>query len=195
MSCPDTDAVILALTDAGDLEKKAEARRHLESCPACRDEFEALAQVQAALRLTTPLPPADLVDRTVQRALSDERGRGRPVPLIARLATLVRLTALAATAAVCLVFFTHPSARELAGLSARELDADTGLLKLEGEVERLAGGLTVYDLLYRRDRDLDLSLDATESRTDLLKLIDGTTGRPGEQDPLAAAERELSETL
>jgi anti-sigma factor RsiW len=67
-----------------DREQRAATEAHLEGCPACRAEAEALAPVAAALsradpeRLTpAPAPPAYLGDRIARRVAAERRAKRR----------------------------------------------------------------------------------------------------------------------
>jgi anti-sigma factor RsiW len=121
---------LLAVRDG---EGTAAARGHLETCAACRAEFERLHQVAAALRaLPSPRPPRDrwpVVRERLQAARRRRRWRR------------AGWMALAAAAAAALILGVHRPRQErnIAALEPASLDS------LVAESQRLEEALRLLD--------------------------------------------------
>jgi len=97
-------ALVLGQLDAGE---RAATEAHLDGCPGCRSEAEALAPVAALLRRADPdqvthalLPPPHLGDR-IAGVIASERRRGRRRRI--RLGLSIGVAATVAAAAVLAV--------------------------------------------------------------------------------------------
>ena len=84
---PDLTAFVLGGLDP---EEAAETRRHLTSCPRCRNEFEGLRKVDRALQAARPLGvvrPFVLAGPHVRSLLGSRPGARGTGPFASRLAT------------------------------------------------------------------------------------------------------------
>lgn len=105
------EALLSALLD-GELPAAIEAgvRRHLEACPQCRRQVEALRQADATVRSMAPMAPSEDFDRTFWRRVDElEEGRIRRARFSHRV--FGRWPALAAglTAACLAVLLIYPA--------------------------------------------------------------------------------------
>jgi hypothetical protein len=139
---PDLTAFVIGELDPGASE---ETRRHLASCPRCRNELEGLQKVNRALEAAPPPvdPPDYLKDEILTRLRAEKESRSEPelpsssegrmkAPKTPRFHLLSGVAAAAAVAVVALgIFF---------GLSRAEALVDTvALVPTPQEAARLDG--------------------------------------------------------
>ncbi|MEU0900542.1 hypothetical protein [Streptomyces massasporeus] len=74
--------VELALSNTTPTDADAEALRHIEHCPRCRDELRSMTRLVTAARSSKaadlPTPPPEHVWRRIVREVSRERGTPPP---------------------------------------------------------------------------------------------------------------------
>jgi anti-sigma factor RsiW len=74
-SCQNETFLSALMDDELPPEQKAAIRRHMESCPVCRQRYEALQQADAMVKGMKPLEPSADFDRTFWRKVADLEDR------------------------------------------------------------------------------------------------------------------------
>lgn len=134
--------------------ERAAWEKHLEACPACREEREKIIQLLHRVRQTTPVPhlsrqEADALSQAVKRKLADSKDEGRWWDR--RVSVSVRT--LAAATACCVIFISG-------WLAARWMDSSSRDL-----------GSTRAVQLSQKDMELIRNLELLEELETLRKLV------------------------
>jgi len=103
MSCGDAAAYVLGALETGEAERY---RRHLDRCPACRDEVAGMQRVTDALSMAVPQYrlPSGLRRRTL-RAIRPQSRRATPV----RVAIMAAAVAASLIVAITFARMTGPA--------------------------------------------------------------------------------------
>lgn len=77
--CKDETLLSALMDDELPPEHSAVVRRHLETCPVCRDRYAVLMRTDVMIKGMAPLEPSPDFDRTFWRKVADleERGKSR----------------------------------------------------------------------------------------------------------------------
>jgi len=75
--CKDANLLSALMDDELPPEDSAAVRRHLETCPGCRDRYAALMRTDATIKGMAALEPSPDFDRTFWRKVADLEDRGK----------------------------------------------------------------------------------------------------------------------
>ena len=138
LTCEDAlERMSQALDGPLPLEERQALEEHLESCPECRAAYEALFQMEDALREIGETPaPAELSARVMEQIQAEAAPARRPAPYWNR-AGWRNLAGLAACAVLCLGLWHG------AGLGSREnvVDEPSAASQSEGQEDTSSSGL------------------------------------------------------
>ena len=138
LTCEDAlERMSQALDGPLPLEERQALEEHLESCPECRAAYEALFQMEDALREIGETPaPAELSARVMEQIQAEAAPARRPAPRWNR-AGWRNLAGLAACAVLCLGLWHG------AGLGSREnvVDEPSAASQSEGQEDTSSSGL------------------------------------------------------